>query len=81
MSVVIWNKRERIVLDTDIPIPLGRKEKWGWLLDMEPGHSRLIEDPTQYNALRSTARYYAREYNIKFRTKKESGGLRIWRIK
>lgn len=68
-------------IEKGIPPPPPRGRKWDWLLDMEPGDSALMEDGSQYDALRCSARRIAQLHGLKFRMKSEKGGLRIWRVK
>lgn len=70
-----------IKIDKNVDIPLLERGRYPWA-EMEIGDSFFIEGASQQQ-LSSSAHGWSlrRGAKIKFRTKKEKNGARIWRIK
>lgn len=70
-----------IKIEKNIPIT-GRKEKYGYVWDMELGDSIFYENPVHAELVISSVRRSGIKKGFKFAKRKQvGGGARIWRIK
>ena len=75
------SRKKSIKIEKNIPIT-GRKEKYGYVWDMEPGDSIFYEDPKHAELVINSVRVSGIKKGFKFAKRKQvGGGARIWRIK
>lgn len=68
-----------MTIDSNIPIPEKQKKSKYPLLDMNVGESFLSNN--SYNAIQSACSRVKKDTGMKFMTRKDEGGIRVWRIK
>lgn len=71
---------EVLKIDKGMPIPDSERKRSIYpCKDMVPGDSFFIENPNR-NGIYSALSHYRHRYNMKFLTRQEKGGIRVWRI-
>jgi hypothetical protein len=65
-------------IETDIPVPASTRSRKYPFLDMQVGESIWFDEKVNGKAYRSSLSTGTR-HNLKFVTRKEDGGIRIWR--